>query len=236
MHPAFFVLHSDLPRQGPGSRESLDWALDRAGVPASGSILDAACGPGADIAGLLAHVPDGHVTAIDAHAPFVEEARANWGNDPRVTLVTGRMETPPGGPFDLIWCAGALYFLGVEAGLSGWRDHLKPGGVVAFSEPVFKIDSPSARAAGFWGGTTVGRPGDIAAAVDRAGFDALSWTYLDDAAWEAYYTPMEARIAKLRPDADASLTEMLDAGAEEAATWRACKDETGYALFVVRKR
>ena len=53
---AFFTVHQDLPREGPGDRESLDWALGLAGVAPEGVILDAGCGPGADVPGLLAHV------------------------------------------------------------------------------------------------------------------------------------------------------------------------------------
>ncbi len=56
------------------------------------------------------------------------------------------------GPFDLIWSAGALYFLGVTDGLTGWRAALAPGGAVAFSEPCFFTDTPSDAARAFWDG------------------------------------------------------------------------------------
>ncbi|MEZ5714444.1 MAG: squalene/phytoene synthase family protein [Paracoccaceae bacterium] len=49
------------------------------------------------------------------------------------------------GPFDLIWCAGAIYFIGVTEALAGWRDALAPGGVVAFSQAcLFRPDPPQA--------------------------------------------------------------------------------------------
>ena len=67
---AFFTVHADLPREGPGSRADLDWAVRVAGVSDTARILDAGCGPGADIEGLLAHAPRGHVMAVDTHAPF----------------------------------------------------------------------------------------------------------------------------------------------------------------------
>ncbi|MEM9780645.1 MAG: class I SAM-dependent methyltransferase, partial [Pseudomonadota bacterium] len=147
----FFTLHSDLPREGPGDRASLDRAMERVGVTRDARILDAACGPGADIEGLLAHAPEGQVTAIDKHLHFIDAVNARFEADARVTARQGDM-AQPGGSFDLIWCAGALYFLGVEDGLRGWREVLTPGGHVVFTEPVIFQTPPSAAAIAFWEG------------------------------------------------------------------------------------
>ena len=58
---------------------------------------------------------------------------------------------------------------------------------------------------------------------------------LSDAAWEAYFTPLDARIAALRTrGADPALAQVLDEAEEEAACWRAHRDEYGYLLSVVR--
>jgi hypothetical protein len=45
---------------------------------------------------------------------------------------------------------------------------------------------------------------------------------------------MEARIARLRPGADAALSQVLDMAEAEIAGWRAHRHETGYLLSVVR--
>jgi hypothetical protein len=66
-----------------------------------------------------------------------------------------------------------------------------------------------------------------------AGYRVLGQRRLSDAAWEAYFTPLEARIALLWQDADATLGTVLDAAAEEIACWRAHRDEYGYLLSVV---
>jgi len=233
---AFFTLHADLPREGPGETADVAWAAGVAGIKPDARILDAACGPGGDIGALLRAAPKGHVTAIDLHAPFIDAARARWGSDRRVTLLTGDM-TAPEGPFDFIWCAGAVYFLGIEAALAAWAPHLAPGAAIAFSEPCLFTDTPSEGAVDFWEGyARLTDAAGIAAQIDAAGFETLAARPVGDIGWESYYRPMEARIAQLRPGADARLQEVLALAEVEIAGWRAHRSETGYLLSVVRPR
>ncbi|MEX5729244.1 trans-aconitate methyltransferase [Rhodovulum iodosum] len=232
---AFFTLHRGLPREGPGDRDSLDWALGLASPPPDGAICDAGCGPGADIAGLLAHVPEGRVEAVDLHAGFVAQAAARFAGEPRVTVRQGDMGELTG-PYDLIWSAGALYFLGVSEGLGRWRAALAPGGAVAFSQACWFTDTPSERARAYWAAEYPQMTGvaGVTAQVRAAGFQVLGQRPVSDAAWEAYFSPMEQRVATLRPGADAALAAVLDEADEEIATWRACRAEYGYLVTVAR--
>lgn len=230
MDEAFWTVHADLPRQGPGEAADVAWALDVAATPEEARILDAGCGPGADLLTLTEMRPGARVTGIEAHAPFAEAARARLGG--RAEVRTGDMAAP-GGDWDLIWCAGALYFLGIEAGLAGWRDALAQGGAVAFTEPFLAADAKPGSAA-FWAGYEATDEDGIAARVRGAGWRLEASRRIGSAAWDAYYGPLEARIAALRPEADAELTEALDAEAREIALWRADLGGIGYAQFVVR--
>lgn len=232
---AFFALHDGLPREGPGDAESLDWALRLAAPPRDGALCDAGCGPGADIAGLLAHVPAGRVEAVELHEGFVRAAAARFAGQPRVTVRQGDM-ADLAGPYDLIWSAGALYFLGITAGLRRWRAALTPGGAVAFSEACWFTGAPSQRARAFWAAEypQMTDQAGITAQVRAAGYDVLGQRRLSDAAWEAYFQPMEQRIEELRPGADTALAVVLDAAEEEIAAWRACRHEFGYLLTVAR--
>jgi SAM-dependent methyltransferase len=232
---AFFTLHADLPREGPGETADVSWAADVVGLPPDAHILDAACGPGGDIGALLRAASKGHVTAIDLHAPFIDTIRARWGKNRNVTLKVGDM-TAPTGPFDFIWCAGAVYFLGIEHALGAWRRALSPKGAIAFSEPCYFTDTPSDGARAFWDGegVSIGTQSDIETRIKQAGFDLIGARALGDVAWESYFRPLEARIAQLRPGADAALMAVLDDGAREIAAWRAHRRETGYLLCVVR--
>jgi SAM-dependent methyltransferase len=232
---SFFTLHAGLPREGPGETSDVAWAAEVAGLAPDAHVLDAACGPGGDIGALLRAVPRGHVTAVDLHAPFIEDAQTRWGTDARVTLAVGDM-TAPEGPFDLVWCAGAVYFLGIEAALGAWRDRLAPGGAIAFSEPAFFTETPSEGARAFWAGegVEIGTAATIAARIAAAGYATCAARPLGDVAWESYYRPLEDRIARLAPTADARLAAALEEARAEIAGWRAHRAETGYLLSVVR--
>lgn len=232
MNSAFFTLHTDLPREGPGEAADVAWAAQVAEVRPGRAVLDACSGPGADIAALLEATPGGHVTAIDAQAHFITAVQGAW-SDPPVTARVGDAFEPEGA-FDFIWCAGAVYFKGVEAALSGWRKVLRPGGAIAFSEPCFFVDAPSEAARAYWEGYQAGTEADIVAAARRAGFKTIETRKVSDAAWAAYHDPMAARIAALRPGATADLHRVLDEAEAEIADYQTIKHETGYLLAVVR--
>jgi len=229
---AFFKLHRDLPREGPGVPGDVAWAASLLDLPARARIADVACGPGGDIAALLVAAPEGHVTALDKTPHFVDAARASWRADPRVTVLKADMKVIAN-PYDMIWCAGAVYFMGIEAALRAWRKSLLPQGAIAFSEACWFTDTPGARA--LWDTEAPGMTDQtgITARISAAGYRVLGQRRLSDAAWEAYFTPLEARIAELREGADAALTTVLDAAEEEVACWRAHRDEYGYLLSVV---
>ncbi|MEH6645621.1 class I SAM-dependent methyltransferase [Sulfitobacter sp.] len=232
---AFFKLHRDLPREGPGEAQDLAWAASLLDLPNRARLADVACGPGGDIAALLNIAPEGHVTALDATPHFVEAARAMWREHDRVTVLKADMKVIAN-RYDLIWCAGAVYFMGVEAALRAWRKSLLPDGAIAFSEACWFTDEPSARAKALWDREypAMQDTAGITAQITAAGYEVVDQRRLSDAAWEAYFTPLDARIAALRTKADAALRALMDEAEEEAACWRAHHDEYGYLLSVVR--
>lgn len=231
---AFFTLHRDLPREGPGEAADVAWAADVAKLPPSARMADVACGPGGDIAALLAAAPQGQVTALDKTAHFVDAARAAWADDPRVTVLRADMSVIAN-KYDLIWCAGAVYFLGIETALSAWRKALHPGGMIAFSEVCWLSDARPARVAKMFADyPAMTDAAGITAQVEAAGYEVRAQRTLSDAAWEAYLGPIDARIAELRPGADAALNAVLDEAEEEAAAWRTHARDFGYVLSVVR--
>ncbi|AHM05338.1 Methyltransferase type 12 [Roseibacterium elongatum DSM 19469] len=230
----FFILHADLPREGPGETADVAWAAEVAGLEPAARICDAASGPGGDIGALLRAAPEGHVTAIDRHAPFIEAARARWGQHDRVTLRVGDYLDLPD-RYDLIWCAGAVYFAGIETALTTWRGALTKGGVIAFSEPCLFSDSPSQGAVDFWQGhAPLTDARGIAARVTASGFETLATRRITDIGWESYFRPLLDRVATLRQGADPRLTAVLDEAETEARAWWAHRRETGYLLCVVR--
>lgn len=230
----FFTLHRDLLREGPGSAEDVAWATSLLELPARAQIADVACGAGADIDALLSAVPEGRITALDKTPHFVQAVRDDWSDDDRVTALKADMKVVAN-QYDLIWCAGAVYFMGVEAALRAWRKALLPKGAIAFSEACWFTDTPSPRAQALWAKEypTMTDEAGVSAQITAAGYNIIGQRRLDAAAWEAYFTPLEARAATLRAGASAGLTAVLDEAAEEAACWRAHGDEYGYLLSVV---
>lgn len=231
---AFFQLHRDLPREGPGEAADVAWAASLLDLPPKAQIADVACGPGGDVAALLAVAQGAQITALDKTAHFVEEARARWASEPRVTLLKADMARIAN-RYDLIWCAGAVYFMGVEAALRAWRKSLQPQGAIAFSEACWFTGTPSARAQALWDREYPAMTDEagVSAQIEAAGYRIIGQRRLGDAAWEAYFGPLDARIEMLRGQADPALHDVLDAAAEEVACWRAHRDEYGYLLSVV---
>jgi trans-aconitate methyltransferase len=229
----FFLIHSDLPREGPGDLESLNWALSQIALPETPRILDAGCGPGADIPGLLVHRPLAQIEARDTHAPYIDRIMATYADDPRVQASTDDMATPSG-QFDLIWSAGAVYFLGVRAALTGWRDHLTPSGAVIFSEISWTGAPVSDAAKDHW--AEYGAMQDwqgVLADVKAAGYRVIAHRFLPRAAWANYYGPIQARVDELRAaNPDQALIGFLDAEQAEIDLWRAHGDEYGYLQVV----
>lgn len=231
---AFFEIHSGLDREAPGSDETTRRALAMAGPGPFRRVLDAGCGPGAASAVLLAALPEAHVRAVDLHAPFVEAAKARaaaLGASGRFDADCADMAAEKG-PFDLIWCEGAIYFLGVEAGLRGWRDALAPGGRIVFSDAVWLTDAPRPQAREMWkdyAGMT--DAAGVRRAVEAAGFRALDAFVQPESDWDAYLDAVAARAGALAPKArtegaKAAVAEAL----REAEVWRACRGDYGYLM------
>ena len=199
MSELFFEVFEHLPRQGPGSRACTARALELCReLPPSPSILDLGCGGGAQTIH-LAELSDGKIVAVDAHAPLIERLRgtlAASGLSDRVEPVVGdmeRLELDPGS-FDLIWSEGAFYNLGIEKALEVCSRFLCPGGYVAFTDAVWRTESPPAEvAAAFAEYPGMGRATDLLATVERGGFSTTGHFPLpDEAWWEEFYTPMGA--------------------------------------------
>lgn len=233
----FFTVHRDLPREGPGEPADVHWAIQNSGLSGDIDVLEAACGPGADLVTLAEALPEARITGIDKHAHFVDAARvASAAYADRVSVRQGDM-ADPGGPYDFIWCAGALYFLGVTEGLSAWRSALKPGGAIAFSEPVLPDGPNPPEALAFWAEDypQITDLRGIENRVKAAGYRIDAKRFVIGKPWENYYGPMKQRLAMLRAGKpSAELLSVLDIHDREIAQWEAARDHIAYALLLVR--
>lgn len=232
--PEFLTLYSRLDRQGPGTPEDVLWALGRLGLSGPLQVCDAGCGTGADSVTLARALPEAQVEGLDAVPAFIEAGQARVADLPNAALRVGDMGALTG-PYDLIWSAGAIYFLGVTEGLRAWRAALAPGGVVAFSQGVFLGGDEPQAVRDFWAPepALTDREG-LRAQVAEAGYEILDTRLLIGAPWEAYYGSVTREIAALRPGASPAMAEVLDASEREVALWRQAPDRIAYELVLAR--
>ena len=242
----FFEVFESLPRQGPGNRACAERALDLCrDLPRSPAVLDLGCGVGGQTLHLAELIGSGSIVAIDSHAPSIERLRAvaaARGLAQRIDAIVGDMASPqqPRGSFDLIWSEGALYNLGLRNALRICHDLLRPGGYLAFTDSVWRKDNPppAIKASFEIEYPTMGRLEDDLAAIRDGGFDlAGHFTLPDEAWWEDFYTPMEARIAELRDrySGDVAASTVLEQIAEEPRMHRLHRDFYAYQFFVARR-
>lgn len=233
MDEAFFTVHRDLPRQGPGCAVDVQWAVSELGLSGPLRVFEGGCGPGADLEALAEALPKAQIRGVEMVPHFVDEARARVARFGARVVVEQADMADPGGPYDLIWCAGALYFLGVTEGLQGWRSALAPGGHVVFSEPVL-LGEKTPMVQAFWEEyPQITDLDGIMARVHAAGYRTLGHRMIVGAPWAAYYDPMQARLAQLRAQRpEPGLSAAIDAAQREIDLWSAAPDQIAYALII----
>lgn len=235
----FWALHGDLPREGVGSDATTRTLLDLAApLPPSPRALDVGCGPGR--ASLVLAGAGARVTAVDLHEPFLRRTRAAASAAGlRVAVVQASMTAlpHPDGAFDLLWCEGAAYLMGVDRALREWRRLLRPDGVLVLTDAVWTTADPCEEARGFWAAYPGMRDeAALVTAARAAGYDVLATHLLPDDDWtDEYHDPLAATV-EAWPDPDAATAGVLAEVRREVEVRRAHRDEFGYLALVLRRR
>lgn len=239
---AFFTLHHDMPREGPGSDAMTETVVRSLPPLPQGAILDLGCGPGRQTL-VLAQTLKHSVVAIDIHRPYLERLAQAADDAGLSSLIETRQqsffnlaEEPDG--VALIWAEGSIYIPGFAEGLRMWRSLLVPGGFLVASDIAWLTDDPPAEAQAFWDedGAGITSVDEKIRQAGEAGFDVLSTHTLPQQAWwTEYYEPLADRSARLRAEAGPALTQVLDANDQEIENWRRFGDTFGYVFFVMRK-
>lgn len=241
----FLEVFESLPRQGPGSLSCVVRALGLCrDVGRDPAILDLGCGVGAQTLHLAA-LTSGSIVAIDSHAPSIDRLEAavrKLGLSQRVRAIVGEMARWDHSPesFDLIWSEGALYSIGLPKALQVCHRLLRAGGYLAFTDAIWRKENPplAVKASFDADYPTMGCLDDDVAAIEANGFELVGhFTLPDEAWWDDFYTPMEARIEELRRRYanDREALEILDRLAEEPAMHRCHSDFYAYEFFVARR-
>lgn len=239
----FWDIHRDLPREGPGDRDSTARALRLAEpLPPASRVLDIACGPGAQTLDLAELLPEARIEAVDFHQPFVDETKRRargQGVDDRVKASRADMRTLgyPSGSFDLIWCEGGAYIMGFAKALRAWRPLLKPTGRLALTEAVWLSDDAPEEVRRFWSDAYPAMTSIEACRtiVRDCGYRLIGDFVLPQAAWWEYYRPKQDRLASLasRYAGDAVAERVLQQATEEIAIYRRYAAYYGYVFLAM---
>ncbi len=255
----FWLLHSNLPREGPGCAEATTRAWDMirsaGGLPKRPRILDVGCGPGAQTLDLLrATAAEATIIALDRYRSFLLDLQTRAGGmeglagrDRVLAELEGDMRAPPfrDHAFDVVWSEGAIYIMGFDEGLRSWRRLLRPGGCLAVTEATWLVNDRPPAVRRFWNAEYPAMrdiDGNLAA-IEDAGYQLLGhFTLPDDAWWDGYYGPLEGRLRELRqayPEdpvtKDPAIQSQLADAQREIDIFRAHSASYGYVFYVMRQ-
>ena len=239
-------LHLEAARQGPGDATQTRRAVELAGLSGLRDlrVADIGCGTGASSL-VLAQDLRSQVAAVDTLPAFLAalQSRAEQaGLAARITPVNASMDRLPFEveSLDVIWSEGAIYNMGFENGVSQWRRHLKPGGVLAVSELTWLTASRPIELEDHWRAQypEVGTASSKLAVLERQGYTPIGYFVLPESCWlDAYYRPMQQRFAAFlaRHGSSEAAQAIVAAEALEIDLYERYSAFVGYGFYVARK-
>lgn len=240
-------LHKDNPRQGPGSRETIEKALSFLQLPNNKSISIADIGCGTGYTSLtLAELLNCSIQSVDFLAPFLDVLNTNAkaaGFNNKINTLEASMDNLPftEKSLDLIWSEGAIYNMGFKAGLQYWHRFLKDDAYLVVSEITW-IQSPQPEElSSYWNKAypEIDTAANKIMQLEKAGYDLIGYFILPESCWyENYYGPLQnshKAFAARHPDSSLA-AHIIAADEEEIRLYDKYKQYYGYGMYIARKR
>lgn len=241
-----FEIFDGLPRQGPGSNECTEKAFRLLpSLPAGMKILDIGCGVGMQTLHLASICDKCQITASDIYQPYLDELMQNAatkGVANKISTVCASMDDLPfsDNEFDVIWCEGAIFLIGLEKGLNYWKHFLKDGGFIALTEATWFTETSSEEARQLWQDSypNIKTIPETKKEIESTGYKVISSFRLPASAWwDDYYNHFDKMLtsaeAKFKDNKDAEM--IIEFSRREKEVFREHSDEYGYTFFVMQK-
>lgn len=239
-------LHKEGMRQGPGGADETRLALRLSGLSEKKDlkIADIGCGTGSSTR-VLAEDLDAFILAVDFLPEFLEKLDASAekaGLSERIRTACHSMDDLPfvEESLDAIWSEGAIYNMGFENGVKGWRPLLKPGGILAVSEITWFTDQRPQDLDDYWQAAypEIDTAAAKMAVLERNGYTLLGYFVLPEHCWlENYYRPLQNRHNSFLQAQGNSVAAqaLIAADKQEIDLYERYKAYYGYGFYIAEK-
>ncbi|MBN2520564.1 MAG: methyltransferase domain-containing protein [Bacteroidales bacterium] len=245
MEELFYEIFIDLPRQGPGDKESTLKALKIIYKKKDYvNILDIGCGTGNQTLHLAQEI-NGKIIALDNYKPFLDilyEEAKKLQLESKIKCQVGDMfkldfknET-----FDIIWSEGAVYQYGLMNALKNWKKFIKPNGYFVLSEFNWLDKNPPKEVNDYF---TQEAPD--ACSIDEtkkiiinSGYELLNHFIIPEQDWHNFYNSLEKQLEIFREKYkdDLKALELINSLQYEIDLFRKYTGSYGYVFYVMQKK
>ncbi len=239
-------LHKRAKRQGPGGDAETKKAIDLAMLDPSArlKVADIGCGTGASTI-QLARLLNAKITAIDFLPEFIEVLKGNAENEglsKKINPFVCSMENLQFNDeeYDVIWSEGAIYNIGFEKGINGWRRFLKPCGLLVVSEITWTTSDRPFEIQKYWEAEypEIDTASSKINILEKNGYSPVAYFVLPERCWlENYYLPLQNSFAEfiVRNENNENAQAIVEAEKKEISLYEKFKKHYSYGVYIARK-
>jgi SAM-dependent methyltransferase len=208
-------------------------------------IADIGCGTGASTILLARLLANARITAVDFLQTFLDiltQRAESAGVASRISPLACSMDDLPfaDGELDIIWSEGAIYNIGFDKGVAGWKRYLKPGGLLVASEITWISVARATEIQDYWDREypEIDTASAKIGILEKHGYSPIGYFVLPERCWlEEYYRPMQARFDDFlnRHGQSEEARAIVAAEQREIDLYERHRSQVSYGMYVARK-